>query len=738
MSIAAPLAPIFASPQLRALGDPVKPGRAGVLYRIGLLLVAAVMLLLPLVYVALICVVGYLIVHHATSNTFILDGTGRAVVGRLVVYLIPIIVGGLLILFMIKPLFARHRRFSTPLTVSETEQPMLHAFVQKLADTLRAPRPRRIDVDSQVNASARFDEGIGAFVRGDLVMTIGLPLVEALTLRQFTAILAHELGHFAQGGGMRLTYLVRSINGWFARVVYERDIWDEQLASAARDGGHWIIQITALAAQFFVWASRQILKILMMVAHVISSFMLRQMEYDADRYAARVAGSSTVIDLSDRVNVLAVAQQAALSELSAAWREGRLCDNLPLLIHSREKEMPVNTRQAIVKESREARTGWFDSHPCDADRVARLRKENASGVFKLDAPASSLLKQFADLCCRASVAFYHEVLDGRLSPKNLVPTQSLVQQRGQSRQTVDSLKRYFLGLVNPLRPVFPGRSITQVKDRTEAAELLMQLRNQFVESAGSLRESIKSFDASDQRWIGLTRLRAMLNAGLHRFRPVDFGLVTGTDEELRTATTKAQAERNTAIAGLAAAMQFGMQRLELALAIAATDEEPPEKPADDPSEEYALAGSGQGEAADALSEAMDALKNSSEIVERLRQQFAMLNMLLSQLQERSNPDHLVNAILSLSGKAAGTLIELQSSLASVGYPYKHATKRLTLGGFIVPLPPPGEAATDVHNAANSALDAYYSLYVRILSDMAYKAERLEDGLGLSRLSGLPL
>ena len=36
---------------------------------------------------------------------------------------------------------------------------------------------------------------------------------------------------------MRLTYLIRSINGWFARVVYERDEWDETLAGVVAARG---------------------------------------------------------------------------------------------------------------------------------------------------------------------------------------------------------------------------------------------------------------------------------------------------------------------------------------------------------------------------------------------------------------------------------------------------------------------------------------------------------------------
>lgn len=49
-----------------------------------------------------------------------------------------------------------------------------------------------------------------------------------------TAVLAHESGPFSPGVGMRFSYLTVVINRWFARVVYERDAWDERLTAWTR------------------------------------------------------------------------------------------------------------------------------------------------------------------------------------------------------------------------------------------------------------------------------------------------------------------------------------------------------------------------------------------------------------------------------------------------------------------------------------------------------------------------
>ena len=125
----------------------------------------------------------------------------------------------------------------------------------------------------------------------------------------------------------------------------------------------------------------------------------------------------------------------------------------------------------------------------------------------------------------ATVAFYHEVLQGQVKPQNLVPTRSLVKQQGVKQKTYESLRRYFLGMVNPLRPVFPEWKVGPVSDRAVAAEGLISLRNQFLEAATPLRETAGEFEKADDRLVTLSRLRAMLSAGFTRIKPAEFGLV---------------------------------------------------------------------------------------------------------------------------------------------------------------------------------------------------------------------
>jgi hypothetical protein len=76
-------------------------------------------------------------------------------------------------------------------------------------------------------------------------------------------------------------------------------------------------------------------------------------------------------------------------------------------------------------------------------------------------------------------------------------------------------------------------------------------------------------------------------------------------------------------------------------------------------------------------------------------------------------------------------------LRGAHYPYTHANKRVTVAQYAMTSLPPAEEPVSVHNAADSATDAVYSLYVCLLSDLAARAEKVEETFGLPPLPGPP-
>ena len=156
--------------------------------------------------------------------------------GECSLYATPAIAGVVLMFFMVKPILARPPARQEPLPIDAEAEPILFAFIDEICRQVRAPRPRRVQVDCTVNASAGLMRGPFNVLRGDLVLTIGLPLVAGLSIRELAGVLAHEFGHFAQGGGLRLTATVRGVNAWFGRVVYERDEWDVTVGAMVERG----------------------------------------------------------------------------------------------------------------------------------------------------------------------------------------------------------------------------------------------------------------------------------------------------------------------------------------------------------------------------------------------------------------------------------------------------------------------------------------------------------------------
>jgi Zn-dependent protease with chaperone function len=730
---------------LRGLSATIEPVRVSFLYRVGLLLAVVAMLVLPLIYIGLVALVGYAVYYHATENVTIFEGRGNAK-GKFLVYVAPLVVGIVLLIFMLKPLFARRAKSSHPLSLRREDEPLLFTFVDRLCEIVGAPRPRRIDVDTEVNASASFMAGVWGVLTNRLVLTIGLPLVAGLNARQFTGVLAHEFGHFAQGSGMRLTFLVRTINMWFARVVYERDEWDAKMAEISGAADHWAISLILLITQGCVWVTRRVLWLLMWVAQFISSFLSRQMEFDADRYEARIAGSEAFAQTCERINMLGIASRAAFSDLGSAWRERRLCDNLPSLIRSRETQMPAEIHQAVMKMSSESKTGWLDTHPCDAARVASARAEKAPGIFTVDAPASALFADFAELSRRATVAFYFEAVGDDFQPQNLVPTEDLISANSKRREDVTAMRRYFCALVLPTRPVFPARfdmRSTRPINPDAAAERLLELRSDLCASTVHLKATAKQFEEADDRLVALERVRELMTAGikLPKVDPKDLGISRLTADEIHAALKSAARERDLAREMLDRVLAGGMERLSLALSLevsaGAAASAALSSPSDESQDAYDLADAAAAGSDDLLLDALRVLRESASDVESLRRHYILLGTVLSQVQPSENRQGVIDTVLWHSRKCSDLLRTIHTTLRGAAYPYSHANKQVSVAQYFTPALPPGDEPVAVHNAADSAIDAVYALYVRLLSDLASRAEKVEALLGLPPLPDPP-
>lgn len=704
---------------LAALEQPLTPVRVPMLYRLGLLLVAAAMVLLPVLYLALIVGLGWLVYLHAVHSVVILDGSGggRAMLLRLTIYMAPLVAGVVAVLFMLKPILARPERPPSPLRVTRERQPLVFSFVERLTAAVGAPMPRDIRVDCEVNASASFRRGLASFLGSDLVLTVGLPLVAGLSARQLAGVLAHEFGHFAQGGGMRVTYLIRSINGWFARVVYERDRWDYELERIARESEHWAAQLIVAATRGTVWLGRRVLWLLMNVGHVLSCFLLRQMEYDADRYEARIAGSEAFAGTARRLRELFVGSQAAMQQLQLTWSDGHLGDDLPGLIARRTAAIPRETLQELHRASVEEKSSLFATHPTDRDRIASASREKTPGIFRFDQPAALLFRDFDDLCRQATLHYYQWNEGLEVSAQQLVSSAELEAEEELMAEGGRGISELFGDGLAPLRPLPLGTTIElSVADSdppggagSEASDRGAALLEGAAEAAGLL-------DRATDRLCDAASAEALIQAGFGIDGP-SFHLPSADLAGVERARTRAEQQRSDALATLREFEDAVGRRLRWALrTLYVASPSPSTGNIARRREECRL-----------LVPAFHALSGVREQHFELRCEFSRLAALFHALGESEPGEVVVDKILATSRAVTASVAALRAALLDAPHPFVRSEGSQAIGEVLVSQIPAAEDPGSVGALAEHVLGAIPFLYFRVvgrLATIALEAERV--------------
>ena len=508
----------------------IAPTRLSPAYRAGLVVVALAMLLLPLVYLAVIGLSGTGVWWHLTRNVWLVQGRSGGAQWRLVAYLAPALAGALATLFMVKPVFARTQRPRQPLVLVPADHPQLFAFIAQICGHVRAPIPRVVQVDCQVNASASFAPHWGSIMRRDLVLTIGLPLVHALSVRELGGVLAHEFGHFAQGSGLRLTIVVRAINGWFSRVVYERDSWDRRLDEWSDSTNGWV-KLLILPSQASVWLSRQLLRGLMAGGHVISCFMMRQMEYDADSYEVKIAGTEAFGKTMTHLRDLNLAQFHSAGYIQSELGSGRLPADLPLFLVTWHKSRSADA--LTVKEAPDHKSGLFDTHPSDGERIAAAERAADRGI--LSGGHEPALRLFRDLDALSRLATRHHYEDrGVLDEVSLVDALDSVRASlGREERQKAMFTIYNYGIAKSRPQQLPELGAPE----TPAADV----------QTSRVPDALERYDESTTQRTKSFVAHELFHAGYRGFEPAEFGL----DEWTLEATLASEKEATEKMAVLA-------------------------------------------------------------------------------------------------------------------------------------------------------------------------------------------
>jgi Zn-dependent protease with chaperone function len=573
---------------LSAIQPIAAPPRTSLLYQFNLLLVAVVMVLLPLIYCALVGLAAYGVYYHAVHHAGWITGmgarSGRLAFGMVIIYLIPLVVGAVVVFFMIKPIFAGRPKRAQPLALNPADNPLLYAFIEKICETVGAPSPKRIDLDCDLNASASFRRGFGSMFGNDLVLTIGLPLVANLSAAEFGGVVAHEFGHFTQSIGMRLSYLIRRINFWFIRVVYERDSWDEALeewSQSIEDG--WVAMVV-WTAQIGVWFARMILRILMYIGLLIGGFMMRQMEYDADAWEIKLSGSEAFERTQRKLATLSAATEKMYRQIHALWTTThQLPDNISELLRQHHESLPSEVLQKIEDTSGMERTGLFDSHPSLADRIRQARRAQDPGVFHDERPASELFSSFEHPARFVTFLHYTDDLEIPVTEQMLLPVETKASATARklggklsptSHADTSTQDHYFLGVLPLLLPLKMPRLSPSMNYEADMNELL-QITANLQDVRNQLEPIATQYHDATERLIQARAAAQLIRAAVP-IQPEAFGLSDGTADAAQAVEAEAISTRTSLCRSLHEVSNALHRRLQLGLALRLASPDEPE------------------------------------------------------------------------------------------------------------------------------------------------------------------
>jgi Zn-dependent protease with chaperone function len=236
--------------------------------------------------------------------------------------------------------------------MSAKDAPALFALLGKIRKKGKGPAFERVFINMEMNASVSRHTGLkGFFGFGPVTLTLGLPLMQALTGPQLAAVIGHEYGHVAAKDNALGQWIYRIRNGW---LYLDESMKTEYL--------WYVLRLD----RFYHW--------FMGIFNAYSFTLSRQCEYEADAFAAKIAGAQ-------KISAALVAMEVR-SELmkknfwNEIWKKSELLPEPAGTPYQRLSDffrLPEEDKISLA-ELKKATTGHDSTHPALADRIAALHE----------------------------------------------------------------------------------------------------------------------------------------------------------------------------------------------------------------------------------------------------------------------------------------------------------------------------------------------------------------------------
>ncbi|HEX9944129.1 MAG TPA: M48 family metalloprotease [Thermoanaerobaculia bacterium] len=292
-------------------------------------------------------VLGVLAGTVALTFLMLVYGRFNAVIVKLEIFLL--VFAGLI-------LRALWVRLSPPegLAVERRDAGALFEEIDRLRASLETPPIHQVLLTSEFNASMTQIPRLGILGWQRNYLTLGLPLMQALSPAGFRSVIAHELGHLSRAHGR--------FGGWIYRV---RQTWQQLLEQFEKRPHRGAV----VFQRFFAWYAPYF---------AACSFVLaRAREYEADRLAAQAEGAEATAQALVGVAMAGdfLARDFWPSFFQRIVSQPQPGNGLQELAGTVQSGAWRGTAEERLERVLSQETDVQDSHPCLRDRLAALGQE---------------------------------------------------------------------------------------------------------------------------------------------------------------------------------------------------------------------------------------------------------------------------------------------------------------------------------------------------------------------------
>jgi hypothetical protein len=448
--------------------------------------------------------------------------------------------------------------------------------------------------------------------------------------------------------------------------------------------------------------------------------MSRQMEFDADRNAAALCGADSFVRSMELLPQIEIARGWATQAASAAFREGRLPDDLPVLVAHAMGLITPEGRAQIVAAAAGGTVDMYATHPPTNQRVARARAAGDAGVFTVDAPASILFRDYPELC-RTLTRDWYDATVKAFDPEILASSSAIVAADDELKAKAARANEYFLGItlgpgtfaLSSLSPECPERPL-------ETLEALKRAR----EATREARTALPVTPPEGNQLARLIAVRELRAAQLKVIDPEHKNLMH--DEAAKAAD--AERTKNDALYNELAPFAAAIR----ARVAAALDLLRASSVAELIEDSEGLRERGE-RAARFLIDVMPLADDAYQ----LRRELDTVAALMPQVRGQ-DPVRIGRVLAPRFVAIHGLLAALRKKAGELRHPFQEEPKRLLLADYLVPaLPEEGHLLQQAGSAAHGALEAYDRLLITAFGELATVGLAVERAVQLPPLAVEP-